>query len=485
MKKVLRHLKIIMLILTGMLAVFFLVLLILTMKGSKETRKDEFIPIDGSRYFDSEGKPEKNLWLSSNEKKYYVGDYGILLKSEMQTIDGKTYYFDDSSALVTSATFLLDGKYYTAAEDGAISLGKGFLTVDGNTVYADKEGRPVKDQIVTADGKQYLVDQEGFLVTGKTLLRQEKMYTAAEDGVLTPASGWQEVDGISYYGEADGTVAKNTQVPRGTELCYLDEEGQAVTASFYTYGDKLFYADEKGNTRRTEGCLELDGRCYYSDSEGAFYHSEYVTVDGEKFFTDAKGARIWGKPTIDQYLKCENIYEYMEEHFSDYYFKTPYRSLKYTGDPQLLIQPYGLYGEDGGMNCTGFISSLITYSGGDLTRVSDMGRFGGYGNGDNYLMLATRGVVQYEHFKTVKQLLASGKAKKGNIFYLAPVWKSGQDCHMAVFWGETSDENKIWSQTAKTLCTVTEIYMVDPINEIFMYPLSCNLEVDNTLKPTE
>ena len=192
---------------------------------------------------------------------------------------------------------------------------------------------------------------------------------------------------------------------------------------------------------------------------------------------DKTGAKINGKPTIDQYLKCDDIYGFMTSHFSDYYFKMPYRNLYgNTNTPERLIRPYGEFGDDAGMNCTGFISSLVYYSGGDLSLVTAMGRFGGYGNADNYLMLATKGLVRYEVFKDVKQLLSSGKAKKGNIFYLAPKWKSGMDCHMGVFWGDTPSENKLWSQTAATWCTVTEIYMVDPINQIYMFPIERNLE---------
>ena len=449
----------------------------------KEAVRDEFIPIDGSVYHDSEGTFRKNLWLEAGDKKYYVGEDGRLLRDRMETVDGKLYWFDPTGAVLTSRNVRQDGVLYKIAEDGTVVPAKGLLEVDGETCFGDEKGNVVRSQMVSDHGRSYYLDEGGRLVRGRTLLLQDVLYAAADDGVLSKASGWQEVNGITYYGETDGTVARNTQVPRGTELCYLNEQGQAVTSSFYRYENRLFYADEHGNTRRQEGWMELDGRSYYSNGEGAFYYGQFANIDGEKIYFTSSGARVYGKPTIDQYLKCENIYEYMVEHFSDYYFKTPYRSLKYTGDPQELVQPYGMYGEDGGMNCTGFISSLVTYSGGDLSRVSDMGRFGGYGNGDNYLMLATKGVVLYENYKTVKQLLASGQAKKGNIFYLAPVWKSGGDCHMAVFWGDTSDENAIWSQTARTLCTVTEIYMVDPINQIFMFPLSRNLERDNTLKP--
>ena len=484
MNRIIRHLKRILWILGGLLLIFFGILTWITMKTRAEVQ-DEFIPVDGSVYHDNEGNFRKNLWLEANGNRYYVGEDGRLLRDGIYSVDGMKYWFDPTGAILTSENIQKDGTLYRIGEDGKVSLAKGIIEVNGETFFGDEKGKIVKDKMVSADGHNYYIDENGRLVRGKTLLQKDILYTAADDGTLTKASGWQEVDGKTYFGESNGSVARNTQVARGTDLVYLNEDGQAVTSSFYMFENRLFYADEKGNTRRQEGWMELDGRSYYSNSEGAFYYGQFADIDGEKIFFTSKGARVYGKPTIDQYLKCENIYEYMLDHFSDYYFKTPYKSLKYTGDPQELIQPYGLYGEDGGMNCTGFISSLVTYSGGDLSRVSDMGRFGSYGNGDNYLMLATKGVVRFENYKTVKQLLASGQAKKGNIFYLAPVWKSGGDCHMAVFWGDTPDENAIWSQTARTLCTVTEIYMVDPINQIFMFPLSRNLERDNTLKPEE
>ena len=49
---------------------------------------------------------------------------------------------------------------------------------------------------------------------------------------------------------------------------------------------------------------------------------------------------------------------------------------------------------------------------------------------------------------------------------------------MGVFWGDTSSENALWSQTLRTKCTVTEIYMVDPVNQIYYFPISRNTTIE-------
>ena len=435
------------------------------------------IPVDGSKYYDDFGQPGQNLWLSDNGDRYYVGSDSVIVKDQIIEDDGKSYYLGADGILVVSRALLLKGTLYRADTDGVLTIASGLIEVDGQKYYANQEGTPVKNWMVTEGGRQYFFNADGLLMKDQMLLYQGKSYQADADGELKSVAGWQQVGDKKYYSRGDGTLVRNAQIEDQGKTLYLDDEGQIVTDGFYTYDDALYYADASGATRREEGWFSLNGKEYYSDSTGAFYCSQYINVDNKKYFMDKTGAKLDGKPTIDQYLKCDNLYGYMTDHFSEFYFQTPYRDLYgNTTRPERLIMPIGLYGDDAGMNCTGFISSLIKGAGGDLDLVTAMGRFGGYGNADNYLMLATKGVVQYEVFPSVSALLKSGKAKKGNIFYLAPKWKSGDDCHMAVFWGDTPSENKIWSQTAKTLCTVTEIYMVDPINQIFMFPLECNLE---------
>ena len=181
--------------------------------------------------------------------------------------------------------------------------------------------------------------------------------------------------------------------------------------------------------------------------------TEAVTEEPKPVEREAHVTLIEGLPFIDEYLGCKGLYSWMLDHFNDYYFKTPYIGIwEHVEHPEELMQPYGEYGENGGMNCSGFISHLLMSAGGDLEKVSEMGMEAKFGDADSYLYLALRDKVQYEAFDSVDDLLKSGKARKGDLLYLYPVKdpNAGEndpkpDCHMGVFWGETSSENKMWS----------------------------------------
>ncbi len=418
-------------------------------------------------------------WLFKKGNSYFLGTDGQPLKKQFISWRANEYYLDEKGCLVGAQKRIIEGRLYEADKSGILSLQKGWMAINGSRYYGTSEGTVVRDKKIEDGGKSYYLDPTGALATGQTLKYEDKLYQADKDGALTPATGWVQIGDDWYFGEAGGTIAKSRQISRDNKVCYVGEDGRIVTSDFYMYNDQLFFAEEDGNIRRTEGWFHWKNRWYYSVSDGSFVHDDYITVDKEKYYMDSTGARIVGKPTIDMYLKCPGIYDWMISHHNDYYFKTNYTSLRYhSGHPEELIRPYGEYGEDSAMNCTGFISSLVYYSGGDLDRVAAMGRYGGYGNGDNYLTLATRGYIRYEVFRSANDLLKSGKAHKGDIMYLAPVWRSGADCHMGVFWGDTSSENALWSQTLKTKCTVTKIYMVDPVNQIYYFPISRNSVIE-------
>ena len=388
-------------------------------------------------------------WVRASGKWYYIRENGKKTKGWLE--DGDSWYYLNAKGVMQKGWQQISGKWYYFRDNGQMQTGWKSIS-----------------------GKLFYFGTNGIMKTGWVKWRND-WYFFSEKGIMQ--TGWVQYKDGWYYMDQDGKLCSNRVLKSRGDVYYLDENGRALTSDFYTVGDKLYYADENGITRKEEGCLTVNGKKYYSDSKGVFYTSQYITVNGEKFFVDKTGARIKGKPTIDQYLKCEDLYEFMVSHFNDFYFKTPYRGLSAStqNHQERLIMPYGLYGEDAGMNCTGFISSLVSLTGGDLSLVAAMGEWGGYGNANNYRHLAFKGLVKYETFNSVSELLKSGKAKKGNICYLEPDLRYGGDCHMVVFWGDTSSENKVWSQRTRTLCNVTEFGMGHPIGRIYMFPIEHNL----------
>ena len=339
------------------------------------------------------------------------------------------------------------------------------------------EAPKVVDQFVTKDGKKYYHGSDGNPVKNTAVMEEDTLYTADAEGVLTAAAGWTELDGKWYYAENQGKLVKNAYRDKDGVEVFLGEDGAEVISDFFMDGEKLFYATETGAKRTTPGWFTLDGKKYYADSDGSFFYYDYINVDGNYYFLDVYGAKVDGLPYIDQYLGCRDMIGFMESHFNDYYFKTPYTGLwEHLYHPEELIRPYGEYGDQGGMNCTGFLSSLVYYTGGDLEKLAAMGMEGSYGDADSYLYLGLRGLIRYDKYDSVEQFLASGNAKKGDFIYLMPSKKdfSYADCHVGVFWGDTPSENKLWSQTYANLCNITEITYKYDIGAVYVFPLARN-----------
>ena len=333
---------------------------------------------------------------------------------------------------------------------------------------------PIVDQKVEKDGKTYYYGEDGKPVVSKTFFLEDKVYSADAEGVLTLTSGWQTVDDAEYFVETDGTPKKSSYIDKNGIQVYLGEDGAMVSDDFFYVGDDLFYAEADGSTRKKAGWFSKDGKDYYSDEEGKFVHFDYLKVDGKYYFMTRRGEKVEGTPYFDQYLGCNDLVQWLEDHFNDYFFKTPYTGLwEHLYHPEELIRPYGVYGEEGGMNCTGFVSSIVYYSGGDLDKVAAMGLEGSYGDADSYLYLGLRNYIRMDVYDSVEEFLQSGNARKGDVIYLMPVKNAPNvDCHVGVFWGDTPSDNVLWSQTYANLCNTGEITYKFDIDKVYVFPLS-------------
>ena len=410
---------------------------------------------------------------------------GLILFFMLRSKDKDGNDDKNTAADTTSVSEDSSGQEGQSVQEATESKGP-WRTINGKTCYTDASGNPLINKIITdTDGQKYYLGEDGGLLVSANLLRDGKLYTADTSGVLSPASGWTEVNGVRYLAEdgavvtdrivtEDGTVVTDQAASRSDAIFYLDLSGKVVTDRLVSYGGYLYSAAADGTLSTVSGWQEQDGYSYYAENDGKLYISQYVTIDGDDYFMDQYGAVLHGTPTIDQYLGSAHLLNWMETHFNDYYLKTPYDGIwTHLDDPEALLRPYGEYGENGGMNCSGFISHLIQSTGGDLEKVNAMGLEGGFIDADSYLYLGLREYVQCRTYDSVEELLASGEAKKGDILYLYPDKSENEDadCHLGIFWGDTPSENKFWSQAQDTGCGVTEIQMLNPIKKIYLLPI--------------
>lgn len=150
---------------------------------------------------------------------------------------------------------------------------------------------------------------------------------------------------------------------------------------------------------------------------------------------------------LDEKLGVEpgKVLQELKAHEKDgYYLGTPYSGSPLTAEN--CMRPNGAHGGNGAMNCTGFVAYVLEKCGADLSGIAKGSLRGGKVNASNWFHWMTDNAVESYHYNTIEELLAGGKAQKGDVIYFEPVsWaEPDADCHIGFFWGDHSSDNRFW-----------------------------------------
>lgn len=169
-----------------------------------------------------------------------------------------------------------------------------------------------------------------------------------------------------------------------------------------------------------------------------------------------------GYVKLDQRLGVQPgavLAELQSHEHDDYYLGTPYNGWPLT--PENCLRPNGQYPGNGGMNCTGFVASVLRKCGADLSEIASFGYSGAEANAYNWFKWMQKNSVESYHFQTISELLASGYAQKGDVIFFDPVsWDiEGADCHIGFFWGDSPTDNRFWHSSigAGRINAITEL----------------------------
>lgn len=216
-------------------------------------------------------------------------------------------------------------------------------------------------------------------------------------------------------------------------------------------------------------------RVFNPNSRGAGSH-HYTLLKSERDSLLKKG---WRNEGISWYtvsgpspiqlnflgINSQYIVNELSKHVNDrYYLGTPYKGLS-SNDATQFMKP------GTSMNCTGFVAKVIQNAGGNLNKITSISNnWGGAANAYNWRNALNNNVVSYT-FNTVADLLKSGKAKKGDILYFEPNYNvTNYDCHIGVFWGNSSSENKIW-HSVPSVNKISTIYAPSGFSKIIVYSM--------------
>lgn len=123
-----------------------------------------------------------------------------------------------------------------------------------------------------------------------------------------------------------------------------------------------------------------------------------------------------------------------------------------------------------GMNCTGFVATVIRRAGGDISRITtNSSGFGGAANAYNWRDVL-RATTYADTYNSVSEMLASGTMRKGDIIYFEPDKSvTNYDCHIGFFWRNTSSENKFWHSYDPGGNIISEIKAKSPAEKIYVF----------------
>ena len=175
------------------------------------------------------------------------------------------------------------------------------------------------------------------------------------------------------------------------------------------------------------------------------------------------------KQKLNTYLGSKvDMVRWLKSHEHDtYYLGTEF----YWGpiDGPALTRPYGEYGKNSGMNCVGFVASVMRAVDADLSRITSR-LYGGYANASNWNDTVAYNNIQSYRYKSVEAMLKGGKLEKGDIVYFEPDWKEEKDdCHIGIFWGDTPYEDRFWHSTLLYNNAITHIHTGTDYEYVYIF----------------
>lgn len=262
------------------------------------------------------------------------------------------------------------------------------------------------------------------------------------------------------------------QFPSEMEVTLLDESKEVIPVTWICESD---YENEEYDSYVFEISLP-DGYEMSDTCSSAFI---LVTLEG---YVEPEVHRVYeanpdSTMTIDKYLGADRTLtshlEYYEN--TNYYLGTKYYGgFLRTGAESCLV-PRGAVNYNGstnGMNCTGFVARALRSVGADVTKITTR-MHGHYANACNWNDFVDTYNIKSYRFTSIASMLSSGVLKKGDIIYFEPDWsRADDDCHIGIFWGDTSNEDKFWHSTSTYDNAITTIQSKSPIYYIYVFPVS-------------
>ena len=424
-------------------------------------------------YADSSGEL-RGGWLRSGGAWYWLDPSTKAMATGLVNDGSNLYAMGASGAMQTGWAFV-DGVWYYAAESGVLDAGwywdgfhwywldletramaTGEFEAYGDHYYAQADGAiqmsgwaPCGEGLALLQSNGAVVFVAGKNASGAPVVQGGPQSTVRGDSWEQALPGFFSVDGKTFYANADGEL-QSGWVCIGDSLHFFDSD-YVMQTGWYWDGSSWYWLDSDGS--KATGWLH-DGSAWYwlDEATGRMASSGWYDCDGTRSWFNASGVWVDTSGSVLG-VSRQRLLEQLISHENDsYYLGTRYDT---SLSPVSCTYPNGEPRSDGftGMNCGGFVSHVYAKAGGDLSKIannqSNSPWPGGPGRGSfcnayrwyGYAIDSGATVLQ---FNSVSELLASGKARKGDLVFFYPFNPYSTDCHIGFFWGDTPYENRFW-----------------------------------------
>lgn len=283
-------------------------------KDSDTYAENEFLDIDGKRYYFNwegimqtgeiwvnnqaylagpSGVVARNQWIYHKSNWYYAADDYTLYSDGIYTIGNQKYVFDFNGTMKSGHISYYDRaarcyNYYLTDDNGAILQGKGWKYYNLHYYYSDADGKLYTDRW-TEDKHYYLFD-DGQMAVGTCTIDNKTYYFDnsgyCRENLSANFKGWKFVDGLWYYHDANGKPF--TGWVSGT---YYIQNGTMQTNCFVKDSGKIYYLDYDGKyvkngwyqTEEDYGMM-IFGGLVYANANGTLIEKGWQTINNKKYY---------------------------------------------------------------------------------------------------------------------------------------------------------------------------------------------------------
>ncbi|MCR1415127.1 peptidase C80, partial [Clostridioides difficile] len=171
-------------------------------EGQAILYQNEFLTLNGKKYYFGSDSKAVTGWRIINNKKYYFNPNNAIAAIHLCTINNDKYYFSYDGILqngyitIERNNFYFDANNESKMVTGVFKGPNGFeYFAPANTHNNNIEGQAIvyQNKFLTLNGKKYYFDNDSKAVTGWQTIDGKKYYFNLN--TAEAATGWQTIDG--------------------------------------------------------------------------------------------------------------------------------------------------------------------------------------------------------------------------------------------------------------------------------------------------